>query len=57
MALAAFFAACSAHAQDEFMIDGSKGKLSAVIVKPELKPGEKCPMVMMLHGFMGNKEG
>ena len=42
MAVVAFFAAFNAHAQEEeFMIDGSKGKLSAVIVKPELKPGEK----------------
>lgn len=58
MALVAIFAAFNAQAQDEeLMIDGSKGKLSAIIVKPELKPGEKCPMVMMLHGFMGNKNG
>ena len=36
-------------------IDGSKGKLSAVIQRPELKDGEKCMMVMILHGFTGNK--
>ena len=58
LAVMAVFAAFNVQAQEEeFMIDGSKGKLSTVIVKPELKPGEKCPMVMMLHGFMGNKNG
>lgn len=36
-------------------IDGSVGKLAAVIQRPELKAGEKCPMVMLLHGFTGNK--
>ena len=33
-------------------IDGALGKLSAVIQKPE---GDKMPMVMLLHGFTGNK--
>ena len=36
-------------------LDGSKGKLSAVIQKPGLKQGDKCRMVMLLHGFTGNK--
>ena len=36
-------------------IDGSHGKLSAVIQRPEMKDGEKCMMVMILHGFTGNK--
>ncbi len=36
-------------------LDGSKGKLSAVIQKPELKQGEKCRLVMILHGFTGSK--
>lgn len=40
---------------ESVMIDGSKGKLSAVIQKPELKAGEKCRMVMLLHGFTGDK--
>lgn len=37
-------------------IDGSKGKLSAIIQKPNLKEDERCPMVMLCHGFTGNKE-
>ena len=36
-------------------LDGSKGKLSAEIQKPALKSGEKCRMVMLLHGFTGSK--
>ena len=48
----------SAHAKTEKrMVEGSKGKLSAVIQVPELKAGEKVPMVMLMHGFMGNKNG
>ena len=36
-------------------IDGAAGKLSAVIQKPNLATGQKCNMVMLLHGFMGTK--
>ena len=36
-------------------IDGAVGKLSAVIQKPELADGGKCPLVMILHGFTANK--
>jgi len=38
-------------------IDGSKGKLSAIIQKPQVAQGEKVPMVIMMHGFGGNKGG
>lgn len=38
-------------------IEGAMGKLAAIIQKPVLSAGEKCPMVMILHGFMGNKGG
>lgn len=41
---------------DVLTIDGSKGKLAAVIQKPLLRPGERCPMVILCHGFGGNKE-
>ena len=45
-----------AYAETEALsIDGSKGKLSAVIQKPNLKSGDKCRMVMILHGFTGRK--
>lgn len=41
---------------ERLTIDGAKGKLAAIIQKPELKQGEQCPMVMLFHGFTGNKE-
>ena len=40
---------------EQLTIDGSKGALAAIIQKPELKQGEKCPMVIICHGFNGNK--
>lgn len=36
-------------------IEGAVGKLSAIIQTPELKEGEKVPMVILCHGFMGSK--
>ena len=38
-------------------IDGDHGRLKAMIQKPELKPGEKCPMVIFCHGFNGTMNG
>ena len=38
-------------------IDGHHGRLKALIQKPELKQGEKCPMVIFCHGFSGTKDG
>ena len=38
-------------------IDGDHGKLKGIIQKPELKQGEKCPMVIFCHGFSGRKDG
>ena len=38
-------------------IDGAKGALAAIIQKPELAQGQKCPMVMLCHGFSGRKDG
>lgn len=50
--------ATSVYAQTESVtIDGDHGKLQGIILKPELKAGERCPMVLLCHGFMGNKEG
>lgn len=50
--------AAGAQAQSQTVtIDGDHGKLQGVILKPELKAGERCPMVLLCHGFMGNKEG
>ena len=50
--------AAGAEAQTEsVVIDGDHGKLQAVIHKPQLKSGERVPMVLLCHGFMGNKDG
>ena len=38
-------------------IDGGKGRLVGIIQKPELAQGQRCPMVMLCHGFGGRKEG
>lgn len=38
-------------------IDGAVGKLSGIIETPDLKTGEKCPTVILMHGFTGNKNG
>ena len=38
-------------------IDGSKGKLAAVIQKPQTVQGQQIPMVILMHGFGGSKDG
>lgn len=51
-------AATAAEAQttESVSIDGAVGKLSAVVQLPVLKADGKCPMVILCHGFGGNKE-
>lgn len=44
-------------ATERVTLQGSQGKLSAIVQKPELKAGKKCPMVILMHGFAGRKEG
>lgn len=46
---------CGSSSTEALGIYGSQGRLSAVIQKPELNPGKKCRMVMILHGLTGNK--
>lgn len=36
-------------------IQGSKGKLSTLIVKPAAKEGQKMDVAIIMHGFTGNK--
>lgn len=52
-------AAVQSYAKTEkITIQGSVGKLSAVLQTPDgLAEGEKCPVVILMHGFMGNKDG
>ena len=42
---------------ERLTIDGDHGRLAAVIQKPHLSQGERCPMVIFCHGFGGQKEG
>lgn len=37
-----------------FFIDGSQGRLASKISLPVLATGEKCPMVILSHGFGGD---
>jgi len=42
---------------EKLSVQGAKGKLSTLLVTPDnLKEGQKCPMVIMCHGFGGNKD-
>lgn len=41
---------------ERITIDGAKGRLAAVIQKPELKAGQQCPMAILCHGFTANKD-
>lgn len=51
-------ASISAKAETQTLtIDGSKGKLAAIIQKPAIAATQKVPMVIMMHGFGGNKGG
>jgi alpha/beta superfamily hydrolase/peroxiredoxin len=45
-----------AGSKENVTIEGSKGKLAAVIQKPELKEGQTCQMAIVMHGFGGNKD-
>ena len=47
----------AAQKGETVFIDGHHGRLKALIQKPELQPGEKCPMVIFCHGFSGTKDG
>ena len=43
--------------RESITLDGDHGKLQAIVQKPQLAQGEKCPMVVFCHGFGGRKEG
>lgn len=51
------FAMTATAKSEKVTIDGSRGKLAAVIQTPDaLKSGEKVPMAILMHGFTGKKE-
>lgn len=41
---------------EKLMIQGSHGKLSAIVQTPDLKPDQKCQLVILCHGFGGTKD-
>lgn len=56
----ALFAAITTYAaatavDSTFTIQGSKGKLAAHLQLPQLKKGQKVPVVIICHGFTGNQ--
>lgn len=51
-------AAAASARTEEVRIDGPSGKLSAIVQVPDaLAEGEKCSVAILMHGFMGNKNG
>lgn len=46
----------SAQVDSTFYVQGSVGRLSARLQMPETANGKKCPIVILCHGFMGNKD-
>lgn len=42
---------------ERISIDGHHEKLSAILQRPSLGDGQKCDLVIVMHGFMGNKDG
>ena len=43
--------------EERVSIDGARGRLSAIISKPQLQAGDRCPMAVLCHGFGGRKDG
>ena len=39
----------------KLQLTGDKGRISAILQRPELSVGQKCPLVILMHGFMANK--
>ena len=39
---------------EKLSIPGGHGMLNALLRKPELAEGQKCPLVVLMHGFMAN---
>lgn len=46
----------TAMAQDHVRVLGPMGELDVLVAKPQLQQGEKCPVVVLMHGFISRKE-
>lgn len=42
--------------RQDFYLQGDHGRLAATLQKPALAAGQRCPLVVLMHGFSGNKE-
>ena len=42
--------------EERLTVDGDHGKLAAILQKPLLQPGQKCPLAVLCHGFGGNMD-
>lgn len=40
--------------KEKLKIQGGRGMLNAVLRVPQLEEGQKCPLVVLMHGFMAN---
>ena len=49
--------AVSAQTDSTFYINGPMGRLATRLQLPALNQGEKCPVVILCHGFTGNMQG
>lgn len=56
-AVAVLAAACRVQpaCTEALSIKGSVGNMPAIIQKPEMRPGQKVPIVIVCHGLTGNK--
>lgn len=56
-AIVFFLSAFSAKAQKTFDVNikGAVGNLKCVVQFPKLKQNQRCPLVVIMHGFTGNK--
>lgn len=57
LAVAGLLTVKAAEVDSTFTIAGSKGALATRLQLPDLKPDEKCPVVILCHGFCGNMGG
>jgi len=57
LVIALLLSVCCAQAKTERVsVNGPKGRLAAIVESPDLKAGEKCPMVIICHGFTSRKD-
>lgn len=56
LTICAIAACICMDAQEHARVKGPMGELDVLVAKPQLKAGEKCPVVILMHGFISRKE-